>query len=248
MDRAYWDNITKSYDTEIFDVLKNDKKGIILSWINSIASKEHTIADIGCGIGKWLPTLSEKYKDVFAADLSNSNLEYNKKNYKNLKNVTYHNIDMTKPVRTKLKFDAVLCVNAILISDYENRVSFIKNLFSILKPKGHLILVVPSLESALYSEFILDLCNRKDGVETKRKAEMSDSEEYIRFKQGVVNIEKTPTKHYLKEELITTLTESGFKFLKIDKAEYTWDTEMESPPKSLKDPYPWDWVVLAAKK
>ena len=53
MDRKYWERIAPKYETEIFDVLQNDKLGHIVAAINEMASPEKTIIDIGCAVGKW---------------------------------------------------------------------------------------------------------------------------------------------------------------------------------------------------
>ena len=58
MKRSYWEKMAPAYNEEIFDVLQNDKKGLIISAINKYASKRKTVIDIGCAIGKWLPVLS----------------------------------------------------------------------------------------------------------------------------------------------------------------------------------------------
>ncbi len=247
MDRKFWDAIFKNYNSEIFDVFKNDINGIIKLWISDIASSKKTVADVGCGIGKWLPLLSRQFREVFAIDFSSSNLKYNERKYKALKNINYQNIDMTQGLERSYNFDVILCVNAILNAAHSKRKIFFTNIFTNLNANGHLILVVPSLESVLYSEFILAKCDRKRRINTKRTTGVIDKNEYNKFKQGIVNIDTIPTKHYLKEELISTLNEIGFKIVKIDKVEYPWSTEIENPPKSLKAPYPWDWVVMATK-
>ena len=70
MDRTYWEKIAPDYNEEIFDVLKNDRKGVIVSAIKKAASKNKTVIDIGCAIGKWLPILSPLFKKVYAVDIS----------------------------------------------------------------------------------------------------------------------------------------------------------------------------------
>ena len=79
MDRNYWEKIAPAYDTEIFDVLKNDSKGIIVSAVNQFASAQKSVIDIGCAIGKWLPVLSPAFKKVYAIDISIENLSIAKK-------------------------------------------------------------------------------------------------------------------------------------------------------------------------
>ncbi|MBK6839869.1 MAG: hypothetical protein IPG90_17640 [Bacteroidetes bacterium] len=39
------------------------------------------------------------------------------------------------------------------------------------------------------------------------------------------------------------LNAGKFAVQNIDRLEYSWATEFTSPPKWLRDPYPWDWVV-----
>ena len=62
MDRKYWEKIAPEYNNEIFDVLNNDRKRVIISAIKKVASKNKTVVDIGCAIGKWLPVLSPIFK------------------------------------------------------------------------------------------------------------------------------------------------------------------------------------------
>ncbi|MFM1840509.1 MAG: hypothetical protein RIR47_558, partial [Bacteroidota bacterium] len=40
MEKSYWEKIAPIYETEIFDVLKNDKQGYIVKAIESFASKK----------------------------------------------------------------------------------------------------------------------------------------------------------------------------------------------------------------
>jgi len=108
-----------------------------------------------------------------------------------------------------------------------------------------LVLVVPSLESALYSEHVLDYwdeTDRKMGKKVPKEKKQGNPFE------GTMLLDTTPTKHYLKEELHFMLQNSGFEIEEVNKIEYTWATEFTNPPKWLKAPYPWDWLVVAKRK
>jgi hypothetical protein len=61
--------------------------------------------------------------------------------------------------------------------------------------------------------------------------------------QGIVYIDKVPTKHYSASELEVILPQAGFTVTKLEKLEYDWSTELAAPPKNLEAPYPWDWLV-----
>src|SRR5215213_4529093 len=95
MKRSYWEKIAPTYGDEIFDVLHNDKKALIRSAIKKYASKNKSVIDIGCAIGKWLPVLSPLFKKVIALDISAKNLEIAKQLHPQLKNVQYVRADMS---------------------------------------------------------------------------------------------------------------------------------------------------------
>ena len=154
MEKSYWEKIAPIYETEIFDVLKNDKQGYIVKAIESFASKKKSIIDIGCAVGKWLPVLSPLFKQVHAIDISSKNLAIAEKKYTALHNISYERVDMSAKTLSSKAFDAAICINAILTSDLKKRNLFFKHMASFLKPKADLVLVVPSLESKLFSHII----------------------------------------------------------------------------------------------
>jgi hypothetical protein len=156
-------------------------------------------------------------------------------------------MDMSADKLTVRPSDAAICINAILTDSLKKRINFFQSLCLSLKKGGHLVLVVPSLESKLYSNIIAHRWDvdgdRKDKIPSSKKAfELAKN-----IKQGVTDIDNVPTKHYLKEELELLLTLEGFKVQSIEKINYTWQTEFYHPPKWLKGPYPWDWMCLAKK-
>jgi 2-polyprenyl-3-methyl-5-hydroxy-6-metoxy-1,4-benzoquinol methylase len=247
MDRKYWERIAPSYNEEIFDVLQNDKSGKIVAAIEQTASKEKTVTDIGCAVGKWVPLLATAFKHVIAADISATNLELAKEKCKNYTNVDYVRMDMSADTLTVTPCDVAICINAILTDNLKKRINFFQSLNLCLNAGGSLILVVPSLESKLYTNIIANRWNVDD--DHKEKIESADKAFALakNIKQGVTDIDNVPTKHYLKEELELLLTLEGFIVERIEKINYTWKTEFTTPPKWLKEPYPWDWMCAAKK-
>lgn len=246
MDRTYWEKIAPAYNEEIFDVLKNDDKGLIVSAIRKYASKNKTVVDIGCAIGKWLPVLSPAFKRVYAIDISAENLEIAKKLYPELTNVEYDRVDMSN-TRAKMPLcDVGVCINAILTDSLKKRNSFFMNLKKCIKKNGCLILVIPSLESSMLASIIRQRWNPDkdaDDVINKKKSGV----QLKNILQGNAEIDYVPTKHYLKEELQLLLGQEGFSTEDFQKIEYHWDTEFLKPPKWLKEPKPWDWMVITRK-
>lgn len=247
MDRHYWERIAPNYHEEIFDVLQNDTSGKIVNAIEEVASKEKTVMDIGCAIGKWIPLLATAFKQVVATDISAINLDIAKKKCKDYPNVDYQRMDMSANTLTVTPCDVAVCINAILTDNLKKRINFFQSLDLCLHKGGTLILVVPSLESKLYANIIANRWNVDD--ENKEKIESVEKAFALaqNIKQGVTDIDNVPTKHYLEEELELLLKLEGFTVDCIEKINYTWDTEFHSAPKWLQEPYPWDWMCVARK-
>ena len=247
MERSYWEKIAPEYDEEIFDVRKNDSKGIITNAIKKAAAKNKTVIDIGCAIGKWLPLLSPAYKKVHAVDISQKNLDIAKKLHPQYDNVIYNRVDMSATDATLVKCDTAVCINAILTGTQQKRNIFFSNLKKCVKKKGTLILVIPSLESAMLTSIIRQRWNPDKDAHTfisKTKAK----EQVKHLLQGNTSIDGVPHKHYLADELQLLLNNEGFSVNAIKKIEYGWNTEFLKPIKWLKQPKPWDWLVVARKR
>ncbi len=246
MDRNYWEKIAPEYNVEIFDVLQNDKKRIIQNVILKIANKNKTVIDIGCAIGKWLPVLSPIFKTVFAIDISKENLEIAKQKYSAIKNVAYARVDMSNSSTKISTYDCAICINALLTDSQKKRSNFLKNISSCIKKNGQLLLVVPSLESSMLTSIIRQKWN-PDKDAAKQIIKNRKNIQFENILQGNVEIDSLPTKHFLKEELYLLLQQEKFKISKIEKIEYDWSTEFLNPPIWLKEPKPWDWMLVATK-
>jgi len=248
MEKGYWEKIAPSYETEIFDVLKNDTSGKIVKSILSFADSKKSVIDIGCAVGKWMPVLAPVFGKVQAIDISNNNLKIAAKKYPQYPNITYERVDMSAASIKIKKYDAAICINAILTSSLKKRNLFFKHMASYIKKGGDLVLVVPSLESKLYSHIIANKYNVDDAKKDKAPSGKRAISQIRFIKDGVTDIDDVPTKHFLKEELELLLTLAGFSVEKIEKINYKWSTEFHKPPSWLKNPQPWDWMVKASKK
>jgi SAM-dependent methyltransferase len=250
MDKSYWNRMGKNYRDEIFSVSESDKCRVIEKHLKKFSGHNKIVADFGCGIGGFVPMLSGNFRKVYAVDFSSSCLQKAKALNGHLDNVSFHCADLTAGKLSLPKVDFILCVNAIITSSISKRTGILKNISTHLAKGGHLFLVVPSLESALFANFRLIDWNLRDGMSPASavvggfdKTTLSPAQ----IHQGVVEIDHVPTKHYLKEELTAILEGLKFKIRLISKVEYGWDAEFNSPPAWMKSPYPWDWLVVAKK-
>jgi SAM-dependent methyltransferase len=251
MTRGYWEGVARAYDDEIFDVLAHDHGRVVKRLVERVARPGHIAGDLGCGTGKALDFLSRLFRHVHAADLSaecvrQAGLACRRPN------VTFYRLDLSEPVPFPGQLDFALSMNVVLTSDPAVRQAVFSQLAASLKRGGHLVLVVPALESALLAAVRLKEWEIRDGL-APGMAEKS-VEKILGPKlspgltRGLVEIDGVPTKHYLREELALLADGNGLEVLQCDKAEYGWETEFLSPPSWMRTPWPWDWALLLRKK
>lgn len=253
MDVNYWNEFAEEYDEHVIDAFTYGRSKMIGQQVKRFASPERNVADFGCGPGKMLPYLSEKFRAVYGYDFSNKLLESAHKRCDGLKNVHIEQADLSQPVTHLPLVDVVISLNAVLMPDPELRFNFLRGMASRLKPGGHLILNVPSVESLLFSYFRETEWYRKAGDSPRKAEELVDASYIIqpnRTAQGIFIRGTEPTKHYLREELIVLAQdEMKLEVLDVLKMEYDWKIEMEDDtvPDWMGDPYPWDWILVAKK-
>jgi SAM-dependent methyltransferase len=247
-EESHWNKIAHSYEDEIFDVFMSDKEKKLPAYFGKYANKDHVAIDLGCGIGKAFPFLSPAFKKVFAVDISDKCLNIAANDQ--YKNIEFQKVDLTDPDLKLPQAEFGFCCNVMLLPELEKNVAMIKNAYKALKKNSGAIFVVPSLDSILFYAWRLIEWNKMEGV---KPADIPDTE-FSYFSgskrdlfQGLIKIDGVTTKHYSHPELQVIFKEAGFKVEKIDRIEYEWTTEFEAPPRWLREPYPWDWLVEVSK-
>lgn len=251
MDINYWNKAGKNYESEIFSVYGNDKERIIEGAIAPLLNRRQTAADFGCGIGYFLPLLSKGFKKVHAIDFSAECLKKARVDYAQLSNVAFQQSDLAAGRLGFAPVDFGLCCNVLIAPSVTTRQKILQTLKRSLKRNGHLLLVVPSLESAMLAGSRLIEWNLKSGQSPQQAVRNGFDSQKItesKFYQGIIDIDGVGTKHFLREELENLLTDLKFAVTNITKIKYNWHTEFVNPPAWMKAPYPWDWLVTAQKR
>jgi SAM-dependent methyltransferase len=247
MKREYWNKLAGCYEDKIFSVLHNDRKQLVVQQIRKLGTPEKTACDYGCGIGLFLPYLADNFQKVFAIDISRGLIAKAKKKCSRLSNIEYIAADLAANGLRLPNTHFILSVNAIIMPSLACRMRILDVMAGHILKNGHLLLVVPSLESAMLTDFRLIEVNLRNGFGPASAVRAGFEKSNPPRLQGIVAIEDVPTKHYLKEELVALLERRGLRIREIRKIEYPWDTEFDSPPGWMKQPYPWDWLVVAQK-
>ncbi|MBK5278376.1 MAG: class I SAM-dependent methyltransferase [Bacteroidia bacterium] len=243
-EKLHWDKIGSNYNNEIFDVFRSDKKRKLRFYFSKHAGKNKNVIDFGCGNGKSFSYLSPLFDKILAIDISQKLL--NQARQQPFQNVSFRRMDLSRRGITLPPSDFLFCCNVVMLPALEKNIAMLKNISRALKRGATAVVVLPSIESAFFSSWRLIDWYKREGV----KPEEIDKDELHYFKgkktdiiQGIVYIDNVPTKHYSASELDVLFTQAGLKITALDKVEYDWDSELESPPKWMKSPYPWDWLV-----
>jgi SAM-dependent methyltransferase len=247
-EETHWNNIAPTYNEQIFDVFKSDKRNVLQKYFKKYGNKKHIAIDFGCGNGKAFEYLSPLFKEVRGYDISQELL--NQAITRPFNNIKVQQMDLASADLKIPPADFGFCCNVAMLPDIDKTHTIIANLQQSVKPGGAAVFVLPSLDSVLYSSWRLIDLYKKEG----HNPDEIPNEEFHYFKgtkrdliQGIIYIDNVPTKHFGEAELRVVFREAGFKIKKIDKVEYHWDSELASPPSWLKDPYPWDWLVECTK-
>jgi len=131
------------------------------------------------------------------------------------------------------------------------RMTMLKNAERCLAPGGRLLVVVPSLESAMYVNMRCEEV-RYEGPYTQGKAitrrtgHFSGSDIF----QGILERVGVRTKHFLEPEFTLLATRAGFEVEACEKVSYQWRSELgldrddEVPLRLRTPPLPWDWLFV----
>ncbi len=245
MNERDWDAVAATFEEDIFSVPEHDRKKKILKCVERYAGKGKTAGDIGCGIGRTVPMLAERFALVHAMDLSGECLSMAERRNARFHNVEYHHADLARPLPFA-PVDLALCINVLLAASPAKRKAMLANVCAAVKPGGHLLMVTPSLESALYCSHRLVQLHEGRGMKpavAQRKA----ARETTKLDMGIVVLNGTATKHHLKEELADLLHGQGMEVLEINKIQYPWAYALEEAPADMAPPMPWNWMAVAER-
>jgi SAM-dependent methyltransferase len=253
MDAHYWERVGDDYRRAIFDSAANDRGGVIRRRLESYADPRGVACDFGCGIGHHLPALASLFGRVYGVDFVESLLRQAAERCRGLDNVELLQADLARPrLRLALpKIRLALCANVLIGDDAAVRRRILRSLHRHLARGAHALFLVPSLESALFCNQRLVEWNQRLGFDRDEALASgipptrTGARELL---QGLVRIERVPTKHYLREEALVLLETEGFRVVAVDRVEYGWDTEFEKPPRWMGRPGPWDWLLAARKR
>lgn len=250
MNERYWDALAPVYLEHVHDSLACDLRGVLSGRLDAFASRSHGAADFGCGVGRYLRALSPRFKVVHALDHSRRCIDRARHEHADLRNIIYRKADLSRPLNDWKRQRFGVCMNVLIAPSHELRLKMLQCMHAALLPGAHLLLLVPSLESALYVDSRLIEWNMRQSMTHERavRSLQRDERDVVgHAAAGIVLRGGEPTKHYLREEAIVLLRGSGFDVQEIDRVEHDWSEAFHHPPRWLGDPFPWHWLLTCRR-
>src|SRR3569832_1731803 len=161
-DARLWNNIAENYDTEVFNVFKNDKKKKLKRYVSKYANRKNTAIDFGCGSGKALPLLAPFFKEIIGIDVSKKLIAAAKT--APFKNVTFSEADLAGEKIEVPSVDFAFCCNVAMSDNVKRNYRILKNVMNSLNKGGVALIVLPSLESVSISALNMMCWYETEGI------------------------------------------------------------------------------------
>ncbi len=163
METSEYENIFRNEERHFFYLSVRENLAKFLE--SSIPKTNAKLLDAGCGTGGFLRYLS-KFGDVTGIDLSDTALEYARKNGLNCQKASIESL----PFADKT-FDAVTCVDVIYHMNVGSEIAALKELSRVLKPNGVLAMRVPAFECLLSTHDVT--------VQTRKRYQTSEIKNFL---------------------------------------------------------------------
>lgn len=245
-----WNSLASDFENDVLEIATHDLNGVLKEQVECIAKGRPIAADLGCGPGSLLPLIYDKFKKVYAVDYAAELINVAKQRY-DFNNIEYLVHDLIGKKRLPFTADVTFSVNALITKSDSDRRHMAKSLCRATKRNGACVVVVPSMESVTHAYQAMVRCKVRDKMNHNRALAAVNriyNKDVLSQVGGIVSIGGTPTKCYTREEIAIFLTDAGFDVENILRIEYPWSEEFDNPPRWLKAPYPWDWLIIGRKK
>jgi len=210
-----------------------------------------SVLDLGCGVGNALETLSKTFQTVVALDIAPKSIEFCKKlcNSRKLRNVTCVNASMTDMGDVQCDLDVIVTLNSLTVPSIQQIKDTLMECHRLLEhSKGHLLGVLPSMDSYHFEQLVLIDHNMKRGLseDEAKTAVMNQGYKDLDFRYGRTTGFNVLQHFWTPHEIEYRLSQAGFELLELEKIHLTWS---DATYLKVKEPMlPWDWFFLSKVK
>ena len=229
MSQRAWNLLAEEFEESVCDITATSGQSLAKLIDRVRPNRRQTLIDAGCGIGTFVERFGERFGRVVAFDFAEEMVERARRRCRALQHVTWQTLRLEDAGQCVGPIaHLVVSLNVITTPDPRLRRQQWTSLAELVRKGGHLLVVVPSVESA---QFVAKASGQPHGVPGESAVDL---------------IRRTDSrqKHYQRNQLRQLITRQGLNVLSLRKIHYPWaeDGLEHSGPKT-----PWDWVCLSKR-
>lgn len=236
MSRREWNRTADQFDELVCDIASEETNNQLRRFVSAAhpSRKSSVLVDLGCGTGTFVQKFGKHFRQVFAADFATAVVRQAEKTYQGATPADWRVADVKDCPKLfgRRVADLAVCLNVITSPSAARRKSLWASIKAVTKPSGHMLIVVPSIESC---RMVAEWENRG-----RKKAKPASK------KGGIAERGDIWQKHFSRGELAKIVSELGFAVVRLGAVSYPWSSEGLRKPRSATRP-PWDWICLAKR-
>jgi SAM-dependent methyltransferase len=179
----HWnDRALKEKDPSVVNIADESQRELETAFVLAHLPRGSRVLEVGCGNGFLTNILRVQAGFVDAFDYAENMVEQAKRLHGEINNRFFHD-NILEPARVERRYDAVVCVRVLInLRNLDEQVAAVRNLHSLLSPRGTLILV----EGYLNGFEALNELRRRCGMDPIQPASINF---YARFEDLLTAIE-----------------------------------------------------------
>lgn len=243
--RESW-RAVRDYNSEVINLSDRAGGAALIDFLQDMDLSGKVVADLGCGPGHFLPALKAASK-IYAVDWAENLLQQARN--RGPGQTTYVNADM-RQLQLPEPLDLVLCINSLMPESHEDALAILKNMLSLLKPDGLLLLVVPAWESFMLGYNLVHFAAAAQGQEQEsERAILARFRDYFNNPFGYIRYTDETYRHWLHDEmLLIPALHFGAEVLNVFRLAIRWSDVLPNIAFADVTPPPWLWGAVIQNK
>lgn len=237
LDRYRWAYRIDDYDSTVLSPLHSQLRSSLFKLIEEALpnTPPNRIADAGCGNGKLLHYLANKYPEsnIDGVDFSYQILQYAKNRCHSLSNINYLNIDYSD--LEKSTYDLVFTINSILPSQVDRLDPMLKSICGSMKIGARIIGILPSFDTVIEWKSLMHQVKKEEfmalgnqELDAETKADKYVNEEFFGKKkldlknQLFADDNEHPQRFFTEKEIPALFSRFNVNIQTIKRFYYPW--------------------------
>jgi SAM-dependent methyltransferase len=242
-----WSRAAASYEREYVDPYRADVRSPLLKTLQGLSDTKKDAADFGCGVGPLLPVLAKQFRHVYAVDFAPGMLERARGQVVGVDNVEFLQRGLTDLTSLAGRVDVAAAVNSLVMPSLDDLETALGQIRRALRPGGHFVGIVPSVDGVHYYTMVLLDRARKMGLppeKARQNAAHHAEHDTLDFGFGEFHHGGLRQHFWHPFEIRYRLRRAGFPRVRVAKVHLSWE-QFGCNAELRREPPPWDWFFHA---